>query len=139
MMGRGYEGHMMGHGPEGCGMMGSGGHMMGVMTGYGREGHMMGPGGHMMGHGPGGCGMMGPGGPMMGGMMGPDMMGFGTEEEIRKLLDETVDLRRALHNKVFELREALRNPETTGKTILQLKKEMLEIKVQIYEKAIKSK
>jgi hypothetical protein len=66
------------------------------------------------------------------------MMGYGTEEEYRKYLDETVDLRRALHNKKFEISEALRNPETTRKTLLQLRKEMLEIKVKIYEKAIKS-
>jgi hypothetical protein len=133
MMGQGYEGHMMGYGPGDCSMMGPGGHMMGGMKGYGCEGHMM-------GHGPGGCAMMGPGGHMMGGgMIGPDIMGYGTEEEIRKLMDETVDLRRALHNKMFEMREAFRKPETTEKNILQLKKEMLEIKVQIYEKAIKSK
>jgi hypothetical protein len=125
-------GHMMGQGSTGeiqqgqavapgYGMMGYGGHMMG--QGYG---------GHMMG------GMMGPGGHMMEGMMGLDMMGYGTEEEYRKHLDETVDLRRALHNKKFEISEALRNPETTRKTLLQLRKEMLEIKVKIYEKAIKS-
>jgi hypothetical protein len=125
-------GHMMGQGSTGeiqqgqavapgYGMMGYGGHMMG--QGYG---------GHMMG------GMMGPGGHMMEGMMGLDMMGYGTEEEYRKHLDETVDLRRALHNKKFEISEALRNPETARKTLLQLRKEMLEIKVKIYEKAIKS-
>jgi hypothetical protein len=78
------------------------------------------------------------GGHMMEGMMGLDMMGFGTEEEYRKHIDETVELRRALHNKKFEISEALRNPETTSKTLLQLRKEMLEIKVKIYEKAIKS-
>lgn len=110
-------------GPGGYGMMGQGhgGHMMGGM---------MGAGGHMAGAG---CE-----GHMMEGMMGPDMMGFGTEEEYRKHLDDTVDLRRAMHNKKFEMSEAMRNPETTHQTLLKLKKEMLEIKVKIYEKAIKS-
>jgi hypothetical protein len=145
-------GHMMGQGSTGeiqqgqavapgYGMMGYGGHMMGQGYGGHMMGGMMGPGGHMMGQGYGGHmmgGMMGPGGHMMEGMMGLDMMGYGTEEEYRKHLDETVDLRRALHNKKFEISEALRNPETTRKTLLQLRKEMLEIKVKIYEKAIKS-
>jgi hypothetical protein len=125
-------GHMMGQGSTGEIQQGQA-----VAPGYG----MMGYGGHMMGQGYGGHmlgGMMGPGGHMMKGMMGLDMMGYGTEEEYRKHLDETVDLRRALHNKKFEISEALRNPETTRKTLLQLRKEMLEIKVKIYEKAIKS-
>ena len=122
----GYGGHMMGQG------MGSGygGHMGGGMMGLGYGRHMMdsrmmgsGYGGHKMGS----CGHM----------MGPDMMGYGTEEENRKFLDETVGLRREMHNKKFEISEALRNPDTSRKTLLKLKKEILEIQIKMYETAIK--
>jgi hypothetical protein len=120
----------------GFAMMHEGGHMMGqgtageiqqgqaVTPGYGMMGyggHMMGPGGHM------GCGEH-----MMGGKLG-----YGSEEEQQKFLDDTTDLRRAMHNKKFEYSEALRNPDTKRATLLKLKKEMLEIKIKMYEKAIK--
>ena len=98
-----------------------------------------GHGGQMMG-----SGMMGYGGHMMGSgcgehMMGPDIMGYGAEKEDREFLDDTVGIRREMHNKKFEFSEALRNPDTTRKTLLRLKKEMLEIKIKIYEKAIQIK
>lgn len=140
----GYGGHMMGSGMMG-GMMGSG--MMGYGSGYGimspcmMDSGMMGSGygGHMIGQGMM-QGMMGTGygGPMMGSnMMSIGMMGYGSEEEQRKFLSDTIEPRRELHNKMFELREALRSPDTTLDTLLELKKEILEIKVRIYEKALK--
>jgi hypothetical protein len=111
-------GHMMG---------GYGGHMMG--QGYG--GHMMGQGygGHMMGQGYGGH-MMGPGyGGHMKDREGP---GYGADKEF---LDETADLRKALHEKKFEYFEASRNPETDPATLTKLDKELYEIKSKIREKA----
>jgi hypothetical protein len=127
-------GHMMGQGTTGeiqqgqatapgYGMMGYGGHMMGQGYGGHMMGGMMGPGGHM------GCGEH---------MMG-DMLGYGSEEEQQKFLDDTTDLRREMHNKKFDYSEALRNPDTKRTTLLKLRKEMLEIKVKMYERAIKNK
>jgi hypothetical protein len=104
----------------GPGMMESGRHMMGGMMGYGgMMGSGYGSGRHMD------CGMMG------------DMMGYGSEEGQQKFLDATTDLRREMHNKRFEISEAMRNPETTRATLLKMQKEMLEIKVKMYERALK--
>lgn len=124
--------HMHESGMTGHGMMGETSQGQTTSPGYG--GHMtssgmMGSGGHMMGSGS----HMGCGEHMIGGIMG-----FDTEEENRKFLDDTTDLRREMHNKKFEYSEALRNPDTKGKTLLKLKKEMLEIKIKMYEKAIKN-
>jgi hypothetical protein len=113
----------------GPGMMGYGGYgMMGPgMTSH--MGGMMGPG--MMGHM---GGMMGYG--MKGSGMGRGMMGYGyNPEEYRKYLDETVDLRKKLHNKRFEYSEAFRNSETKRETIMKLEKEILDLQWEIYEKA----
>lgn len=113
---------MFGSGMMGYGMMGPGGHMMG-------------PGQHMMRQGMMGCGMIGPG---CGGYMMEGMMGFQSQEEYQKHLDDTKDLRRQLYDKQFQLSEAMRRPDIDRKTILQLKKEMLEIKVNMYDMAIKA-
>lgn len=112
------------HMHEGGPMMGETKQGMATSPGYG----MMGPGygGHMMGAG---CG---------GHMMGQGVLGFGTEEENRKFIDDTVDLRREMHNKKFEFSEALRRSDTSRKTLLKLKKEILEIKVKMYERALRS-
>lgn len=136
----------------GYAMMHEGGHMKGetqqgqaASPGYG----MMGQGGHMQGYGSGGYGMMGQGygGHMMGGdMMGSGcgghmmggMLGYGTAEEQQKFLNDTTELRREMHNKKFEYSEAMRNPDTKRATLFKLKKELLEIKVKMYEKAIKN-
>ncbi|MBI4683249.1 MAG: hypothetical protein HY757_09145 [Nitrospirae bacterium] len=92
-------------------------------------------------HGPGGRGhhmtvpgyrgqMMGPGfgSPMMG-VRGP---GYGPGQTF---LNETVDLRRELHNKKFEYFEASRDPETTVETLSKLEKEIYDVKSRIREKA----
>jgi len=109
---------------------------------------MMGPG--MMGYG--GCGMMGPG--MMGyggcGMMGPGMMGYGMMEhhqmmhgstpgmmwkcgndEYKKFLDDTRELRKSLHSLKFEYFEAMRNPDEDGKKLAEIEKNMREIQKKI--------
>lgn len=115
MMGRGMMGPgMMGHGMPGMGMMGPG--MMGMMHGGGM-GYGMGTG---MMHGMG--------------MMGPGMMGYGNVEAYQKFLNETVDLRKELHNKKFEYFEALRNPKTKTETITKLEKGIQELQSKIYEK-----
>ena len=126
-------------------MMHEGGHMMGKS----QQGQTAGKGDGMMGHGCGGTmmgGMMGQGGHMMGSgrhmgcgehMMG-GMPGFESEQEQQKFLDDTADLRREMHNKKFEISEALRSPDTDRAILLKLKKEMLEIKIKMYDRAIKN-
>lgn len=95
-------------------------------TGGWQGNHMMGPGygNHMMSQDYGNH-MMGPG---YGGHMG------WTGKENEKFLNETVDLRRELHNKRFEYYEAQRSPDTTRETITTLEKEIVELQ----EKLLKS-
>lgn len=111
--GTGYGGGQMGQGYGSHMGQGYGGHMS---QGYG--GHMgQGYGGHMMGYGPG-AGK------------------FAIEDEAgQKFLEETYDLRREMHDKKFEYREALRNPDTKLETITKLEREMQGIKEKIREKA----
>jgi hypothetical protein len=86
----------------------------------------------MMGGGYG----MGPG--MMGGYgMGSGMMGpgyYNRSEECQKFLDESAGLRKELYDKRFEYMEALRNPETTSETDAKLRKEIDELRQEIYKK-----
>jgi hypothetical protein len=87
-------------------------------------------GGHMMGTGPGERHM----GPGYGGhMMGPE--GVIEGEAGRKFFDETYELRKKMHDKRFELREALRNPDTTLETVAKLEREIQGLKENIREKA----
>lgn len=138
---------MGGHMDSGQGMMGGQSHqqtgdsgypcqhmMGGGMMGQGHMGGMM--GGGMMGQGHMGSGMMGEG--MMGGYgyRGNDPEAYKKyQDEYNKYLDDTADLRRKLHNKRFEYSEAVRNPDTTRKSILKLEKEMIDLQWKIYEKA----
>jgi hypothetical protein len=132
---------MMGGCGMGPGMMGGYGYGMGhgMMGGCGMGPGMMGGYGYGMGHGMrGGYGYgMGPG--MMGGYgMGYGMMGGCIhDEERQKFLDETVDLRRELHNKKFDYFEALRKSDTKPEAISKLKEEIRELQKKIYEKARK--
>jgi hypothetical protein len=86
----------------------------------------------MMGGGYG----MGPG--MMGDYgMGPGMMGpgyYNQSEECQKFLDESVGLRKELHDKRFEYMEAVRNPKTTSETDAKLRKEIDDLQQEIYKK-----
>jgi len=88
-----------------------------------------------------GSGMMGPG-MMGGGMMGQGMMGgmgmmggIYFNPQVRKFLDETVEMRRTLLLKRFEYFEAVRNPDTPTETIMKLTQELRKIMSQLYEKA----
>jgi hypothetical protein len=89
--------------------------------------HMMGPGygSHMMGKGYGGH------------MTGPMMSWRGSGYD-QKFLDETVDLRKELHNKRFEYFEATREPDTNPETIAKLEKETRELQEKFYAKAPRS-
>jgi len=107
------------HGSNGwrSGHMGqnNGGHMS-----QGYDGHMgQGNGGYMMGKGYG--------------------KGGGTDLKAdHEFLDKTADMRKALHDKKFEYREAARNPETTVGTLTKLKKDIFDLKTKIREIAPRS-
>jgi hypothetical protein len=105
---------------EGYGVPGGYGMGPGMMGGYG-----MGPG-MMRGYG------MGPG-MMRGYGMGPGF--YGLSDECQKFYDDTVKLRKELHDKRFEYFEAVRNPKTTMETLTDLQKEMRELQEKIYSKA----
>ncbi len=102
-----------------------------VSTGYGyaQMGRMMGPG--EMGPAMMGGSIIGPG------MMSPEMWRdyLTRNPECQKFLDDTVGLRKDLHNKRFEYFEAIRNPKTTGETVSKLEKEIRDLQELIYAKA----
>ena len=92
-------------------------------------GHMMeGCSGHMMGQGHGGHMM---------GIYGRHMMdgnGPGNKAETQ-FLDDTVALRKELHEKKFDYFEASRNPETDPAVLTKLEKELNDIQSKIREEA----
>lgn len=55
-------------------------------------------------------------------------------EAYRKYLDETAELRREMHNKRFDLREARRNPDTTQEQLASLRKEFSDLHDKVVEK-----
>ena len=146
---------------RGQGMMGSGQGMMEGQSQQKRSGRGYSPCEQMMGYDymrgmmgrghMGGYGMMGPG--HMSGMMGMermgDMRGMGRTgdmmggygyrgsdpEAYQKFMDDTVGLRKKLHNKMFEYKEARRDPDATRKSLLKIEKEMMDLKWKIYEMA----
>jgi hypothetical protein len=78
----------------------------------------------------------GNGGYMMGKGYGK---GGGTDLKAdHEFLDKTADMRKALHDKKFEYREAARNPETTVGTLTKLKKDIFDLKTKIREIAPRS-
>jgi hypothetical protein len=101
-------------------------HMSGWGGGYGPGyGHMYGGGpgyGHMYGGGPG-YGHMGP---------GYGQMWQGDSEEGKKFLEETADIRRELHEKRFDLREAYRTGDEEKAEAIE--KEVEELRDQLAEK-----
>jgi hypothetical protein len=111
---------------QGPGMMGGGYGMGGYgMGGYGMGGYGMG------GYGMGGYGMGGYG-------MGPGMMGQGynwQSPECQKFHDDTVQLRKQLHEKRFDYFEASRNPKTTGEDLTKIEKEIKDLQENLYLKA----
>jgi len=144
---QGYPGMMGGYG-MGPGMM---------MGGRGMHpGMMMGPG--MMGYGGGTCapgygmgpGMMGRGMMMGPGMMGPGWRGWGDpmmddgfdkedyeeyQQEYKKYLDETREMRKKMHGMIFDYNEARRTPGADREELRKMKKEMRDLRKKIYEKA----
>ena len=108
------------HGNNSSGGWGNG-HM-----GQGYSGNMMGSGGHM--------------GQGYGGHMGQayDKGRSPGAEADQEFLDKTADLRKDIHNKRFEYREAARNPETTNKELRNIEKEIFDIQTKIQEVAPRS-
>ena len=113
----------------------------GVAYAHNNNFRMGGHGGHMMG---GGYGMMGPG--MMGSYDGnggyggcPVATQFGrngwNSENHQKFLEDTVGLRKEMNDKGFEYMEAQRNPKTTREQLIVLKKDMIDIRAKLQEKA----
>jgi hypothetical protein len=100
--------------------------------GWGMGSGMMGMGyGHMMG-----SGMMGMG---YGHMMGQGMMGMGmmylNDPEMRKFLDETVELRRKLLLMKFDYFEAMRKPDVSAETVKKMRKELTGLMRKLQEKS----
>ena len=97
-------------------------------TGGWGSGHMgPGYGGHMTGQGYGGH------------MMGRNAWGGGPDLKAdQEFLNKTVDMRKELHNKKFEYREAARDPETTNKELTRIEKDVFELQAKIREIAPRS-
>lgn len=74
---------------------------------------------------------------MMSGQSGEQVMGRGGPgfKHDQKFLDETVDLRKDLHNKRFEYFEARRDPKTTAESIAKIEKEMRDIQEKMQGKS----
>jgi hypothetical protein len=90
-------------------------------------------------HGGGGYGYGGHMGPGYGGGYGGHMMGPGygyggdyDDEERQKFLEETADIRRALHEKRFDLREAYRTGDEAKAEAIE--KEIAELRDKLAEK-----
>ncbi len=81
-------------------------------------------------------------GMMGGGIVGPGAMSpemwrdfLNQNPECQKFLDDTVNLRKDLHSKIFEYFEAIRSLKTTGETASKLEKEIRDLQELIYAKA----
>jgi len=69
----------------------------------------------------------------MGYITGPGMWGYDANR-YNQFLNDTVDLRRELHNRQFDYKEALENRDVTNDDLIRMEKEMLELQMKIYEK-----
>jgi hypothetical protein len=128
---------MMGSYPMGPQMMGGYGYPMGpqMMGGYGYPmGHMMGGypmhpnmmGGYGMGHHMmGGYGMH----PPCGGWQNPS---FKSGEDYTKFLDETRELRRKMHNLMFDYAEAMRSQDPDQEKLQKITAEMQELREKVF-------
>lgn len=94
------------------------------MKGYGH--HMNGPG--MMGKGARGYGCQGPGW-----LLNDDAV---TVEQRQEFLDATVALRKQMSEKRFELKEAVRNQDSTPAQLAAIEKEIIDIRTKIQEQAL---
>ncbi|MBI4849056.1 MAG: hypothetical protein HY808_10870 [Nitrospirae bacterium] len=70
-----------------------------------------------------------------GGKMMGAMNGMHKPMNDQQFLNETKELRKELHGKKFEYREALHNPKTTDDTLAVLEKDIRELRGRIAEKA----
>lgn len=66
---------------------------------------------------------------------GGPMTGWRGAGHDQKFLDETLGLRKELHEKRFDYFEALRNPKTDPETITKLEKEIGELRDKLHAKA----
>lgn len=124
----------------------------GMAFAYGHGWGMRGQGsgwGDCYSQGAGGCGgpgygKRGAGRGMMGGFQGNvncprgfqgGQSGWNGEQQ-QKFLDETLDLRKEMNTKRFELREARRNPNTTPEQLGTLEKEMIDLQTKLNAKAL---
>jgi hypothetical protein len=65
--------------------------------------------------------------------IGPEMWGYGATRN-EKFLEDTVDIRRELHNRQFDYNEALRNRDVKHDDIIKMEKGILELQMTIKEK-----
>ncbi|TKB28444.1 hypothetical protein FCL47_02875 [Desulfopila sp. IMCC35006] len=102
-------------------------------------------------HGGMGAGMMGDGRGMGPGMMdnqrgynnslggvrfGPNGSQNGwTSENYQKFLNDTVQLRKEMHDKRFDYQEARRDPKTTKTQLAEIEKAVIDLRYKIEEKA----
>lgn len=74
------------------------------------------------------------------GCQGPRWLGENdsvSNEERQQFLDATVELRKQMSAKRFELREAARNQNATPSQLAEIEKEMIDIRAKIQEQALK--
>jgi hypothetical protein len=129
---------MMGNYGMGPGMMGGHGYGMGPnrMGKYGMGPGMM--GGYGYGMGPNMMGNYGMGPGMMGGYgYAPNQPGYDSQDKYRKFLDDTMELRKKLHDLNFEYSELLRDTKTTTEARKQLEKKIFDLQRKIQEQAVK--
>lgn len=117
---------MRGPGGQWHGMMGMHGKGMGMMGMHGKGMGMMGNKGQcMMGQGMHGAGIMG-------GYHG--MMDSAQIEQQNAFLDATNELRKNIHDKIFEYMEASRNPEETVGSLREKQKELSTLHQELQTK-----
>ena len=116
-------GYGYGMGPQMMGGYGMGQHMM---SGYGMHPGMMGGYGYGTGQQMmGGCGMHEP--------YGEDQeSNLKSNEEHGKFLDDTRDMRKKLHNLMFDYSEARRSPESDTEKLQDMEKEMNKLRTEIF-------
>lgn len=113
----------------------------GVSYGHG-NGYFKGNGSHMMGSGNymgrGHHGMSNHGGMGYGGCQGAWWnKDSGGNEQQQEFLNATSTLRRQMHEKMFDLKEASRNPNTPPTQLAELEKEIIDLRTEIQEQARK--
>lgn len=124
--GRGPMGYHMMDDDDYTGRMGGRG-----MMHRGQADCFAGMGGYGMMHGPGMMNGYGMRGGM--GMMGPRGQGM-TYEQRQKFLNDTVELRKEMHDLRFKYMEAQRDPDTTLEKLGDLEQKMLDLRREMFKK-----